>query len=141
MTLNSEAIKQLAIAVIETEAQAVSALASRINDDFTKACEYILNCKGRVVVLGMGKSGHIGGKIMRQWDFDDSFILVAEKWQDKRYQSPNVGYIDFVRLGVVINVQQAACLHHARTLQMALILLDGTQAKRTDVRALHMMIP
>lgn len=48
-------------------------------------------------------SGHIGGKIMRQWDFEDSFILVAEKWQDMRYQNTDVGYIDFVRLGVVIN--------------------------------------
>ena len=48
-------------------------------------------------------SGQIGGKIMRQWDFDDNFILVAEKWQDMNFQPANVGYIDFVRLGVVIN--------------------------------------
>lgn len=48
-------------------------------------------------------SGHIGGKIMRQWDFEDSFILVAERWRDMRYQPKNVGYVDFVRLGVVIN--------------------------------------
>lgn len=48
-------------------------------------------------------SGVIGGKIMRQWDFEDNFILLTEKWQDLSYQPSDVSYIDFVRLGVVIN--------------------------------------
>lgn len=48
-------------------------------------------------------SGHVGGKIMRQWDFEDNFILVAEKWRDMRYQPKSVSYVDFVRLGVVLN--------------------------------------
>jgi len=48
---------------IEMEAQAVGELSHRINDDFTLACETILTCEGRVVVTGMGKSGHIGNKI------------------------------------------------------------------------------
>ena len=50
-------------AVIETEAQAITALLHRVNSGFVAACAHILNCHGRVVVLGMGKSGHIGGKI------------------------------------------------------------------------------
>jgi len=50
-------------AVIELEAQAVAALAARINADFAGACRLILDCPGRVVVTGMGKSGHVGGKI------------------------------------------------------------------------------
>jgi len=50
-------------AVIELEAQAVAALGARINADFTRACQLILDCTGRVVVTGMGKSGHVGGKI------------------------------------------------------------------------------
>jgi arabinose-5-phosphate isomerase len=50
-------------AVIEMEAASVAALANRINADFARACELILACTGRVVVTGMGKSGHIGGKI------------------------------------------------------------------------------
>jgi len=54
---------QLGLAVIDTEIAAVNTLKNRINDDFTKACELILDCTGRVVVIGMGKSGHIGGKI------------------------------------------------------------------------------
>jgi arabinose-5-phosphate isomerase len=54
---------KLGLAVIETEAQAVFALTQRINEYFNTACELLLACKGRVVVTGMGKSGHIGHKI------------------------------------------------------------------------------
>lgn len=56
-------IQALARAVINTEAQAVADLAARIGDEFIKACEAMLQCRGRIVVLGMGKSGHIGAKI------------------------------------------------------------------------------
>jgi arabinose-5-phosphate isomerase len=58
-----ERIRDLGRAVIETEAAAVSALAARIDDYFVAACRYMLACSGRIVVLGMGKSGHVGGKI------------------------------------------------------------------------------
>lgn len=54
---------QLGLAVIETEAQAVFELTQRINEHFEAACELLLACKGRIVVTGMGKSGHIGKKI------------------------------------------------------------------------------
>ncbi len=50
-------------AVVKTEQRAISALLDRIGDDFSKACELLLDCRGRIVVIGMGKSGHIGGKI------------------------------------------------------------------------------
>jgi arabinose-5-phosphate isomerase len=56
-------IRTLGRAVIETEAAAVAALADRIDDRFVEACRYLLACPGRIVVLGMGKSGHVGGKI------------------------------------------------------------------------------
>lgn len=49
--------------VIETEAQAAMALSGRIDAKFEKACRLILNCSGRVIVTGMGKSGHVGSKI------------------------------------------------------------------------------
>lgn len=52
-----------ALRTIEIEHKAVSELLNRIDLDFVKACEIILACKGRVVVIGMGKSGHIGKKI------------------------------------------------------------------------------
>lgn len=49
--------------VVAVEAKAVAALANRIDEGFVRACELILECKGRVVIVGVGKSGHIGGKI------------------------------------------------------------------------------
>ena len=52
-----------ALRTIRLEAEAVSALSTRIDSQFTVACELILNCTGRVIVTGMGKSGHIGKKI------------------------------------------------------------------------------
>jgi arabinose-5-phosphate isomerase len=61
--MNESQLKALGLAVIETESRAVSALAARIDARFVQACQHMLSCEGRVVVLGMGKSGHIGGKI------------------------------------------------------------------------------
>lgn len=63
MQIDHDKIRQLATAVIDTELEAVSALRSRVNDDFLKACEFMLECSGRIVVIGMGKSGHIGSKV------------------------------------------------------------------------------
>ena len=60
---SADLIKKSALRTIEIEYRAVSALTSRIDDSFVEACEALLACKGRVVVLGMGKSGHIGRKI------------------------------------------------------------------------------
>ncbi len=54
---------ELGRAVIRTEAAAVSNLLERVNADFVRASQLILECKGRTVVIGMGKSGHIGSKI------------------------------------------------------------------------------
>lgn len=61
--LENANFKELGLAVINTELAAVEVLKSRINDDFDKACKLMLACEGRIVVTGMGKSGHIGGKI------------------------------------------------------------------------------
>lgn len=49
--------------VIEIEAQAISALSARMNEHFVTACTLLQQCTGKVVVSGMGKSGHIGNKI------------------------------------------------------------------------------
>lgn len=54
---------QLGRAVIDTEMAALTALRARIDGTFADACRTLLACSGRVVVLGMGKSGHIGGKL------------------------------------------------------------------------------
>ncbi len=56
-------LEQLGREVIRLEAEALSSLATRINEQFARACELIRSCEGRLIVTGMGKSGHIGGKI------------------------------------------------------------------------------
>ena len=48
---------------ISIESAAVIALSQRLDGEFNKACELILNCSGRIIVTGMGKSGHVGKKI------------------------------------------------------------------------------
>jgi arabinose-5-phosphate isomerase len=54
---------QLAHQTFEIEAQALLGLKSRQGDDFADAVRTVLDCRGRVVVMGMGKSGHVGRKI------------------------------------------------------------------------------
>lgn len=61
--VKDQGIRVLAEAVIQSEMQAVAKLIERIDDGFVAACHLLLACKGRVVVTGMGKSGHIAGKI------------------------------------------------------------------------------
>ncbi len=62
-TDESERFQSLGKAVIRHETTAIQALSERINNDFAIACCFMLSCQGRIVVLGMGKSGHIGHKI------------------------------------------------------------------------------
>ena len=49
--------------VIDIEAQAIQNLSARLDEKFVTACNILLACEGKVVVCGMGKSGHIGNKI------------------------------------------------------------------------------
>ena len=54
---------ELGLAVLRAEADAISSLTERLDQSFHDACELILKCNGRIVVTGMGKSGHIANKI------------------------------------------------------------------------------
>lgn len=54
---------KLGLAVVETELAAIAELQYKIDRHFANACQLLLNCKGRIVVIGMGKSGHIANKI------------------------------------------------------------------------------
>ncbi|MDD5267973.1 MAG: KpsF/GutQ family sugar-phosphate isomerase [Methylococcales bacterium] len=63
MKLDDKKLRELGLAVIQVEAQAINALAEQINDDFVAACRLLFACTGRVIVIGMGKSGHIASKI------------------------------------------------------------------------------
>lgn len=57
-------VKQIALKTIELESQSISGLAQFINDDFEKAINSIINCKGRLVISGIGKSAVIAQKIV-----------------------------------------------------------------------------
>jgi arabinose-5-phosphate isomerase len=61
--INGKRALELAREVLVIEADAVRALADRIDDSFVAAVELLLNCRGRVVVSGIGKSGHIARKL------------------------------------------------------------------------------
>lgn len=63
MKLHDQQLRELGLAVIQVETKAIAALTDQINDHFVSACKLMFNCTGRVVVTGMGKSGHIAGKI------------------------------------------------------------------------------
>lgn len=61
--IDAKKICELGRAVIETEAQMINSLVTRIDQNFVNACVYLHDCIGRIIVLGVGKSGHIGKKI------------------------------------------------------------------------------
>jgi len=58
-----EKICNLGRSVIDIEANMIANLAPRIDHRFAKACDYLLRCRGRIAIMGVGKSGHIGKKI------------------------------------------------------------------------------
>ena len=60
---NPKTLIDIGRSVVQTESEAVAKLAEHIDSSFVHACELILNCSGRVVVVGIGKSGHIAGKL------------------------------------------------------------------------------
>ena len=66
----AQSIREKAIETIQLEAQAVAQLAERIDADFEAAVRAILDCKARVVVTGMGKSGH---------EYGNTFVLHAPR--------------------------------------------------------------
>lgn len=62
-TLTRDELLALAADVLDIEARAVNALKTRLGDDFVAACQLCMNTPGRIVVTGMGKSGHVSNKI------------------------------------------------------------------------------
>ena len=61
--MQNEQIIKKATECLEMEASAIMALIPRLNEDFIRAVQLIRDCKGKIVVTGVGKSGHIGSKI------------------------------------------------------------------------------
>lgn len=63
MRIDRAALQATAQRVLGIERDALAALSGRIDDAFAEACSRLIGCRGRIVVTGMGKSGHVGGKI------------------------------------------------------------------------------
>ena len=61
--IDKQKVRMRAIETLKAEGQAVLALCDRLDSSFTQAVELILNCRGRLVITGMGKSGAIGKKL------------------------------------------------------------------------------
>jgi arabinose-5-phosphate isomerase len=61
--MTKHAYIELGLAVRKTEAEAIATMSERLDQNFYDACDLVLKCEGRIVVTGMGKSGHIGNKI------------------------------------------------------------------------------
>ncbi len=118
-------LRALALEVLQTEAAAVQALTARIDDQFIHACELILGCSGRVVVVGMGKSGHIGGKIA---------ATLASTGTPAFYVHPGeAGHGD---LGMVVSGDVVLALSNSGETDEIIALLPGLKRQGTALIAL-----
>lgn len=61
--MDKETICEIGRNVIRIEAEMINALQQRIDENFIQACKYLFECNGKIAVIGVGKSGHIGKKI------------------------------------------------------------------------------
>ncbi|HAT6977159.1 TPA: KpsF/GutQ family sugar-phosphate isomerase [Legionella pneumophila] len=129
----------LGLAVIETEAQAVFELTQRIDERFEKACELLLSCKGRIVVTGMGKSGHIANKLASTFSSTGSPAFFMHPGEASH---GDLGMI--TRQDIVVAISNSGNTHEIVTLlpllkrlEVPLIALTGnkqsTLAKSADV--------
>ena len=134
--LTDDALLELGRQALLTEAQAVSALVPRLDRSFALACRLCLDCKGRVIVTGMGKSGHIASKIAATLSSTGSpafFLHPAEA------SHGDIGVI--TRQDVVLAISNSGetaeiviLVPHIRRLGVALITMTGN-ADSTLARA------
>ncbi len=132
-------VRKYAIEVIKAEAEAVTAMADRLDEQFDNAIDAILNCKGRVIVSGMGKSGLIGKKIVATFNstgIASIFLHPAEAMHG------DMGLIQSEDLLVVISksgrlAESELVLSVARRMGLPIICLAGTlkseMADRADI--------
>lgn len=125
MSHHAKDLLALAKAVIDTEIAALAALPSRLDDEFLHACEAILACKGRVIVTGMGKSGHIGNKIA---------ATLASTGTPAFFLHP--GEASHGDLGMIVNGDVIIALSNSGTSAEILAILPAI--RRLDVRVIAM---
>ena len=132
-------LRKYAQEVIRTEAAAVHDMADRLDENFEKAVDAILSCKGRVIVAGMGKSGLIGKKITATFNstgISSFFLHPAEALH---------GDLGLMRADDILMIisksgrtgEIATLITAARRLDVSLIYLGGTMnselAERADI--------
>ena len=111
--------------VFEIEAQALSAVASRIDGDFSAACRLILASQGRVVCTGMGKSGHVARKIA---------ATLASTGTPAFYVHPGeAGHGD---LGMITDVDIVLALSYSGESDEVLMLLPGLKRQGNKLIAM-----
>jgi len=111
MSTSSPIVKS-AIRTIEIEQRAIADLVNRIDSSFSAACELILQCQGRVVVTGMGKSGHIARKIA---------ATLASTGTPAMYVHP--GEASHGDIGMITNKDVVLALSNSGTTEEIILLL------------------
>lgn len=120
-----ERVRELALAVLRTEGEAINALIPRIDEAFLSACQLIFDCRSRVVVFGMGKSGHIGGKIA---------ATLASTGTPAFFVHPGeAGHGD---LGMVVEGDVVIALSNSGETQEIVTLLPGLKRQGTPLIAM-----
>jgi len=79
--VNSDRVLQLARSTLDIEAQALLQLKDKLTNDFVYVVEKMLQLKGRVVVMGMGKSGHVGRKIAATLSSTGTAAMFVHEYQ------------------------------------------------------------
>ena len=130
-------LRKYAQEVIRSEAAAVEALAERLDESFERAVDAILECKGRVIVAGMGKSGLIGKKIAATFNstgIASFFLHPAEALHGDLGLMRSDDILLLVsksgRMG-----ESAMLVSAARRLGVAMILLGGSMSSALADRA------
>ncbi len=137
--ITTEKLCQLGKSVVRAEMQAIAALIERIDENFAEAIRMVLNCDGRVVVIGMGKSGHIGGKIaatLASTGTPSFFLHPGEA------NHGDLGMITYRDIALTISnsgetAEIVSLLPLIKNLQIPMIAITGnpssTMAKRADI--------
>jgi len=130
-------LKEYAREVIRNESEALAAMAERLDDRFDEAVDLILNCRGRVIVSGMGKSGLVGKKIVATFNstgISSFFLHPAEAMHGDLGLMRSEDILMFISKSGQLE-ELDAIVAAARRLEVKIIGLCGTIASPLCQRA------
>lgn len=139
--MNIEKICEIGRTVIKTEAEMINKLADRIGEDFARACQTLINCSGRIVVIGVGKSGHISKKIAATLASTGSPAFFIHPSEAKH---GDMGMITKQDVIIAISYsgeseEMVTLLPHFKRLNIPLIALTGkTQSSLAKAATVHL---